>query len=136
MSILLDHLIVPSHAPVSSAQSVADILGVRWEAERGHFTPVYVPIVRGILDVCHAFAARDVSRADVLELYRDFYRDEPFVRVCDTPDLEGDAWRHRAYPWVSAVAVTSAISVNRSSRSESQTSPMCPIRKVSRFQSP
>ena len=71
-----------------------------------HFTPVYVPIVRGILDVCHAFAARDVKRADVLELYRDFYRDEPFVRVCDTPDLEGDAWRHRAYPWVSAVAGT------------------------------
>ena len=42
MSILLDHLIVPSHAPVSSAQSVADILGVPWEAERGPFTPVYV----------------------------------------------------------------------------------------------
>jgi catechol 2,3-dioxygenase-like lactoylglutathione lyase family enzyme len=42
MSILLDHLIVPSHAPVSSAQSVADILGVPWEAERGPFTAVYV----------------------------------------------------------------------------------------------
>ena len=39
MSILLDHLIVPSHAPVSSAQSVADILGVPWKAERGPFTP-------------------------------------------------------------------------------------------------
>ena len=42
MSILLDHLIVPSHAPVSSAQSVADILGVSWESERGPFTPVFV----------------------------------------------------------------------------------------------
>jgi catechol 2,3-dioxygenase-like lactoylglutathione lyase family enzyme len=42
MAILLDHLIVPSHHPVASAQSLADILAVPWEAERGHFTPVYV----------------------------------------------------------------------------------------------
>ena len=42
MAILLDHLIVPSHDPVASAQSLASILDVPWEAERGHFTPVYV----------------------------------------------------------------------------------------------
>jgi len=42
MAILLDHLIVPSRNPVPSAQSLAGILGVLWEAERGHFTPVYV----------------------------------------------------------------------------------------------
>jgi len=42
MAILLDHLIVPSRNPVPSAQSLADILDVPWEAERGHFTPVYV----------------------------------------------------------------------------------------------
>ena len=42
MAILLDHLIVPSHDPVASAQSLASILGVPWETERGHFTPVYV----------------------------------------------------------------------------------------------
>jgi hypothetical protein len=42
MAILLDHLIVPSRSPVASAQSLAAILDVPWEAERGHFTPVYV----------------------------------------------------------------------------------------------
>jgi catechol 2,3-dioxygenase-like lactoylglutathione lyase family enzyme len=42
MAILLDHLIVPSRNPVASAQFLADLLGVPWEAERGHFTPVYV----------------------------------------------------------------------------------------------
>lgn len=42
MAIQLDHLIVPSHDPVTSARSLADLLGVPWEAERGHFTPVYV----------------------------------------------------------------------------------------------
>lgn len=42
MAILLDHLIVPSHNPVASARYLADLLAVPWEAERGHFTPVYV----------------------------------------------------------------------------------------------
>lgn len=41
MAILLDHLIVPSRDPVASAQSLAGLLDVPWEAERGHFTPVY-----------------------------------------------------------------------------------------------
>ncbi|MBM3224719.1 MAG: VOC family protein [Candidatus Tectomicrobia bacterium] len=42
MAILLDHLIVPSHHPVDAAQSLAHILGVPWDPEGGHFTPVYV----------------------------------------------------------------------------------------------
>lgn len=42
MAIRLDHLIVPSHDPVASAQSLAGLLDVPWEAERGHFTPVYI----------------------------------------------------------------------------------------------
>ena len=42
MTILLDHLIVPSHNPVASAKSLAGLLDVPWEAEGGHFTPVYV----------------------------------------------------------------------------------------------
>ena len=42
MAILLDHLIVPSHTPVASAQCLAEILGVPWETGQGHFTPVYV----------------------------------------------------------------------------------------------
>jgi len=42
MGIQLDHLIVPSRDPVTGAASLARLLGVPWEAERGHFTPVYV----------------------------------------------------------------------------------------------
>ena len=42
MAILLDHLIVPSRDPVTSARSLAGILGVPWEADVSHFTPVYV----------------------------------------------------------------------------------------------
>ncbi len=36
------------------------------------FTPVYVPIVRGILDICHAFPKRKISRKQVMELYKEF----------------------------------------------------------------
>ena len=42
MAIALDHLIVPAHDPVASAKFLAELLGVPWEAVRGHFTPVYV----------------------------------------------------------------------------------------------
>ena len=42
MAIRLDHLIVPSHNPVASAESLATLLDVPWEAHVGHFTPVYV----------------------------------------------------------------------------------------------
>ncbi len=42
MAIMLDHLIVPSRNPIASAESLADLLGVPWETQVGHFTPVYV----------------------------------------------------------------------------------------------
>ena len=42
MDIVMDHLIVPAHDPVASAELLARLLSVSWEAERGHFTPVYV----------------------------------------------------------------------------------------------
>lgn len=76
------------------------------EAVCVHFTPTYVPIVRGILNICHAFAVRAVRRDKVLELYREFYRNEPFVQVYDCPDEPGASWHYRSYPWVSAVAGT------------------------------
>jgi len=76
------------------------------EAVKVHFTPTYVPIVRGILDVCHVFPTRAAKRDEVLDLYRDFYRDQPFVLVYDLPKESGASWQYKPYPWVSAVAGT------------------------------
>ncbi len=42
MAIQLDHVIVPSRGAVASAEALAGILGVGWEAKVGHFAPVYV----------------------------------------------------------------------------------------------
>jgi N-acetyl-gamma-glutamyl-phosphate reductase common form len=71
-----------------------------------HFTPIYVPIVRGILDVCSVFPRRALAREAALELYRDFYSAAPFVHVWDQPREPGAAWQYRPYPWVRAVAGT------------------------------
>lgn len=76
------------------------------ERVRVCFTPVYVPIVRGILDLCHVFPTAPRSRAELLALYREFYAEAPFVHVWDQPVAAGSTWRHEPYPWVSAVAGT------------------------------
>jgi N-acetyl-gamma-glutamyl-phosphate reductase len=71
-----------------------------------NFTPVYVPIVRGILDICHTRYSDTATREEILEVYRDFYRSEPFVKIYDLPREDKASWQYRPYPWVSSVAGT------------------------------
>ncbi len=48
------------------------------------FTPHLVPMTRGILATCYARpSASGVSTGALLEHYRDFYRDDPFIAVLD-----------------------------------------------------
>jgi N-acetyl-gamma-glutamyl-phosphate reductase len=51
------------------------------------FTPHLIPMTRGLLSTCYApLATAAVSSGEgVLELYREFYKGEPFVRVVDLP---------------------------------------------------
>ena len=60
------------------------------------FTPHLLPLNRGILSTIYATLGRDVTTASVLELYREFYRGEKFVRV----------YREGAFPNVSSVRGT------------------------------
>lgn len=71
-----------------------------------HFTSAYIPIVRGVVGICHCFPRRSVSRTELLTLYRDFYKDQPFVKVYDLPKEEGASWQYKPYPWVSSVSGT------------------------------
>jgi N-acetyl-gamma-glutamyl-phosphate reductase common form len=73
---------------------------------RVHFTPCYIPIVRGIVDVCRCFPLKQLSRDQVLDLFREFYRDQPFIKIYDQPRGKAEAWDYKPYPWVSAVAGT------------------------------
>ncbi len=49
------------------------------------FVPHLLPLAQGELVSCYVTAARAVGAGEVLVLYRDAYRDEPFVEVADGP---------------------------------------------------
>lgn len=50
------------------------------------FVPHLLPMVRGILTTAYASLSREsTTEKDVREAYREFYKDEPFVRVVDSP---------------------------------------------------
>ena len=46
------------------------------------FTPHLLPVKRGILSTLYGKLTKDVSTEETLEIYREFYRKEPFVRIC------------------------------------------------------
>ncbi|KPK46664.1 MAG: N-acetyl-gamma-glutamyl-phosphate reductase [Dehalococcoidia bacterium SM23_28_2] len=58
------------------------------------FQPHLVPMTRGILTTCYAPLAdgRAVTKAKLHELYEEFYRDEPFVRVTAEPPQTKHTW--------------------------------------------
>ncbi len=52
-----------------------------------NFTPHLLPVNRGILSTCYASLVKAWSLADLLELFRQRYADEPFVRVLPEGEL-------------------------------------------------
>jgi N-acetyl-gamma-glutamyl-phosphate reductase len=49
------------------------------------FVPHVIPMTRGILTTCYAPLASGKNEKQIKELYLDFYKNEPFVRVVDSP---------------------------------------------------
>ncbi len=55
------------------------------------FVPHLIPMTRGILSTCYAslvpgkIAAGEKGESELRDLYLDFYRDEPFVKVVESP---------------------------------------------------
>ncbi len=47
------------------------------------FTPQVVPLCRGIMSCLYGTLARNLTPAEALAIYRDFYRGSPFVRLYD-----------------------------------------------------
>jgi N-acetyl-gamma-glutamyl-phosphate reductase len=57
------------------------------------FLPHLVPMSRGILSSCYAkLKESKLVKNKILELYRDYYKGEPFVRVVDKPPETKQAW--------------------------------------------
>ncbi len=76
-----------------------------------HFTPYYAPFSRGILAGCHGFLKRNVTRADVLALYRECYRNEYFVRVIELEKDPKVSWQYLPYPSVASVAGSNFVQI-------------------------
>ena len=58
------------------------------------FVPHIIPMTRGILSTCYASfnSGRSMTKDKLIELYRDFYKGEPFVRVVDSPPGTKQTW--------------------------------------------
>jgi N-acetyl-gamma-glutamyl-phosphate reductase len=73
------------------------------------FVPHLIPMTRGILTTCYALLASgkvtvdDKGKEELRELYLDFYRDEPFVKVVESPLHTKHTWGNNlclVYPTV------------------------------------
>jgi N-acetyl-gamma-glutamyl-phosphate reductase common form len=71
-----------------------------------HFTSNYVPITRGIFSQCHCFPKSPVSRDQMLDLYKEFYKDEFFIKIFDAPKDPEASWQYKPYPWVAMTSGT------------------------------
>jgi N-acetyl-gamma-glutamyl-phosphate reductase len=56
------------------------------------FVPHLAPMTRGILGTHYAKLTREVTQAEVTELYRSFYADEPFLHVVPAPPATKETW--------------------------------------------
>jgi N-acetyl-gamma-glutamyl-phosphate reductase len=74
-------------------QVLSDVGAARGSAVEVIFTPHLVPMDRGIFATIYATPKSAAVEHDLLQLYRDFYADSPFVRVVNhlpaTKDSEG-----------------------------------------------
>jgi len=64
-------------------QVLSDVGRLTGEPVEVLFTPHLVPMDRGILATIYAEPKREVSERDLKDLYNEFYKDSPFVRLCD-----------------------------------------------------
>jgi N-acetyl-gamma-glutamyl-phosphate reductase common form len=88
-----------------------ELAGLAGAAVSVHFTPYYCPFTRGILAGCHAFLTRPLTRVDLLAIYQDFYRHEPFIRVLAFDKDPAASWQYLPYPSVANLAGSNYVQI-------------------------
>ena len=79
-----------------SPEMEQELSGIAGSEIRISFVPHLLPVNRGILSTMYATLLKDISTPDLIDIYQEFYRDEPFVRV----------YREGNYPNISSVKGT------------------------------
>jgi N-acetyl-gamma-glutamyl-phosphate reductase len=69
-----------------------ELMGLNPQPPSITFVPHLVPMTRGILSTCYAPLAKKIGEKELKKLYKDFYKDEPFVRVTDAPPHTKHTW--------------------------------------------
>lgn len=69
-----------------------ELMGLNPQPPSITFVPHLVPMTRGILSTCYAPLAKKMGEKELRKLYADFYKDEPFVRVTDSPPHTKHTW--------------------------------------------
>ncbi len=76
------------------------------------FVPHLIPMTRGILTTCYApltqgkFAAGKEGKKELIDLYTEFYKDEPFVKIAKHPPHTKHTWgsnRCFVYPTIDTI---------------------------------
>lgn len=70
---------VASHRHTPEIEQTLSVLAA--EQVMVNFTPHLLPVNRGILSTCYATLTETATTAELLDFYRKYYADEPFIRV-------------------------------------------------------
>ena len=73
---------VRSYSPTGHRHSAEIIQELSFEEEiKVYFSATSLDMVRGILATSHVFLKEDLQEKDIWKIYREFYSDEPFIRI-------------------------------------------------------
>jgi N-acetyl-gamma-glutamyl-phosphate reductase len=53
------------------------------------FTPYIIPVERGMLSTIYVKLKKDIKTPEIVEIYKNFYKDKPFVKVLDENIMPG-----------------------------------------------
>ncbi|HBR33540.1 MAG TPA: N-acetyl-gamma-glutamyl-phosphate reductase [Firmicutes bacterium] len=73
------------HRHVAEIEAVATAIAGR--EVRASFTPHLVPMVRGLFSTIHLVLKEEMTTAELIRVYQDFYQGEPFVTILPEPYL-------------------------------------------------
>ena len=66
------------------AQGLGDPRSEKFELS---FVPHVIPCSRGIYSTVHIFLEQELKQEDAYSLFKEFYKDSPFVRIKETPPM-------------------------------------------------